>query len=218
MPRILMEITSETKVTVGLLATTVLVIVGGAWLSGQRSTDDRGVTPVAQMDRLVRGGSAVLGAQDAAVTVVEFGDFQCPACGALRRVWQQVRQSSTNQSVRFVFRQFPLPQHEQAQLAAEASLAAEAQGKFWEYYDLLFDNQEKLARGDLERYAEQLEFDMAAFQAALDEGKYREAVQQDINDGRALGVRATPTVYINGTQYTGRYVVEELRAAIDRAR
>lgn len=213
-----MEITNETRITVGLLAATVLVIVGGAWLAGRGSTDEGRVTPVAQMDRLVRGGSAVLGAQEAAVTVVEFGDFQCPACGALHRVLRPVRRSGIDQSVRFVFRQFPLPQHDQAQLAAEASLAAGAQGKFWEYHDLLFDNQEKLARGDLERYAEQLGLDTAAFRAALDEGKYREAVQQDVDDGRALGVRATPTVYINGTQYTGQYVVEELQAAIDRAR
>jgi len=213
-----MEITSETKVTIGLLAVTVLVIVGGAWLSGQDRTDDGGVIQVVQMDRLVRGGSAVLGDQNAVVTVVEFGDFQCPACGVLHRVLQPVMRSDTGQSARFVFRQFPLPQHERAQLAAEASLAAEAQGKFWEYYDLLFDNQEALTRGDLERYAEQLGLDMAVFRAALDEGKYREAVQQDVNDGRALGVRATPTVYINGVRYTGRYVVEELQAAIDRAR
>lgn len=218
MPHILMEITSETRITIGLLAATVLIIMGGAWLAGQGSTDEGRVTPVAQMDRLVRGGSAVLGAQEAAVTVVEFGDFQCPACGALHRVLQPVRRSGIDQSVRFVFRQFPLPQHDQAQLAAEASLAAGAQGKFWGYHDLLFDNQEALTRGDLERYAEQLGLDMAAFRAALDEGKYREAVQQDVNDGRALGVKATPTVYINGTQYTGQYVAEELQAAIDRAR
>ncbi len=213
-----MEITSEAKVTVGLLAVTVLVIIGGAWLAGRRGTDDGGTAQVAQMDRLVRGDSAVLGAQDAAVTIVEFADFQCPACGALHPVMQRVMENNRDRSVRFVFRHFPLPQHEYAQLAAEAAQAAGTQGKAWEYYDLLFENQDSLARGDLESYAERLGLDMAVFRAALDDGRYRGVVQQDVDDGRALGVKATPTVYINGVQYTGRYAEEELQAAIDRAR
>ena len=213
-----MEMTNETKVTIGLLTATVLIIVGGAWLLGRRGTDDGGAAQVAQMDRLVRGDSSVLGAQDAAVTVVEFADFQCPACGTLHPIMRRVMENNRDRSVRFVFRHFPLPQHEYAQLAAEAAQAAGAQGKAWEYYDLLFENQDRLARGDLERYAERLGLDMAAFRSALDDGRHRGAVQQDVDDGRALGVKATPTVYINGVQYTGRYAAEELQAAIDQVR
>lgn len=212
-----MEITNETKVTVGLLIATVLIIISGAWLAGRGGSDEGKMVPAAAQDRLVRGDSIVKGPQDAAVTVVEFADFQCPACGALHPAMQQVMQENAARSVRFVFRHFPLSQHEHAQEAAEASQAAEAQGKFWEYYDLLFTNQNDLTRDGLERYAEQLDLDMDMFRAALDEGTYKEVVQQDASDGRALGVRGTPTVYINGQQYTGGFVVGDLQAVIDAA-
>ncbi len=209
-----MEITPEAKITISLLAAAAVIIVGGAWWAG-RGGSEGATVPASQANRLVRDDSAVLGARDAAVTVVEFGDFQCPACGALYPVMKEVKELYRDKPVRFVFRHFPLSQHEHARLAAEASLAAGAQDKFWEYYDLLFTNQKALARPDLESYAVRLGLNMDQFKSALDERRYGEEVQRDVSDARALGVRATPTVFINGVQYRGGFSVEELKRAIE---
>lgn len=214
-----MEITTETKVLIGIIAATLIIIVGGAWLSG-RNQGPSEAAPLTeeQGQRLVREDDPVLGTSDAKVTVVEFGDFQCPACGALHPALKSVKAAYADQPVRFVFRQFPLTQvHEHAALAAEAAVEAAAQGKFWEYHDRLFENQTALAREDLERYGEELGLDMEAFRAALNDGTHRAAITQDISDGNAVGVQGTPTVFINGIQYTGGYSAVGLQAAIDEA-
>jgi len=102
-----------------------------------------------------------------------------------------------------VFKHFPLGFHKQAQLAAEASMAANAQGKFWEYHDVLFQNTKALARTDLENYASQLGLDMDKFNEALDSGTYKERVQEDMALGQGAGVRGTPSIYVNGRKYDG---------------
>lgn len=212
-----MALTSEHKVLIGILIVTVAIIIGGAFLAGQDANAPTTSAPVANQERLVREDDPVLGASDAAVTVVEFGDFECPACGALHRPLKEIKEIYADDSVQFVFRQFPLQQHENAQLSAEASLEAQAQGKFWEYHDLMFENQQSLTREDLEGYAAQLELDMDSFRSALDNGTYTDAVEEDKIDGRAVGVRGTPSLYINGVNYTGQYSVAGLSAAIDQA-
>lgn len=212
-----MALTGEHKVLIGVLVVTVLIIIGGAFLAGQDANAPTASEPVSNPDRLVREDDPVLGPEDAQVTVVEFGDFECPACGALHPPLKQVKADNADASVRFVYRQFPLEQHDHAQLSAEASLEAQAQGKFWEYHDLLFENQNSLTREDLESYAEQLELDMDSFRAALDDGRHADAVEEDKVDGRAVGVRGTPSLYINGVSYTGQYSVAALQAAIDQA-
>src|SRR5690606_31096550 len=122
------------------------------------------------------------GDADAKVTVVEFSDFQCPYCTRAAEVANKVKENYPK-GVRFVFRQFPLSFHQDAHLAAQASLAAAAEGKFWEYHDLLFENQKSLGRESLEKYAEQLGLNMATFKKALDEGTYKDAVDKDIELG-----------------------------------
>lgn len=138
------------------------------------------------------------GPEDAEVVMVAFSDFQCPYCARAADVTSKVREAYGDQ-VRFVFRQFPLPFHDNAQLAAEAALAAHAQGKFWEYHDLLFDHQDALDRDALESYAEQLDLDMEQFNEALDESTYADEVERDVQLGKQVGVRGTPTMYL-GTQ------------------
>mgnify|MGYP002624585724 FL=1 len=133
---------SDTKVIICVVIATVVVIIGGALYANRNTNqaENHQTAPVDNPERLVGADDPILGAENATVTVVEFGDFQCPACGALHPVLQQVKEDLGDQPVRFVYRQFPLTQiHEYAQLAAEASLAADAQGKFWEYHDLLFE-------------------------------------------------------------------------------
>ena len=138
------------------------------------------------------------GPADAPVTVVVFSDFQCPYCSKAADVAHVVREKYEGK-VRFVFRQFPLSFHKDAHLAAEASLAAHAQGKFWEFHDQLFENQKKLSREDLESYAKALGLNMKKFKAALDDGTYQAAVDADFALGsKKVGVSGTPSMFING--------------------
>lgn len=214
-----MPLSPDAKFGIGILVATVLIIAGGAWYASQSSpvgSQSQDSTPVDQ-GLLVREDSPVRGAQDAQVTVVEFGDFECPACGALHPALQQIKEKYKDQPVRFVYRQYPLPQHPNAALSAEASLAAHAQGKFWELHDLMFENQTNLEREDIQGYAQQLGLNMDQFNNALDDHTYEDQVEHDIRDGRAAGVQGTPTLFINGIRYTQAYSIDGLSAQIDQA-
>lgn len=155
------------------------------------------------------------GEATAPVTIVEFTDFQCPACAAMNPVFEEVLKSYGNK-VRFVVRDFPLNQHEWARKAAEAANAANAQGKFFEYIAILFKNQKALDVPSLKKYASEVGLDRARFDAALDRGTYAAEVQKDVEDGEMYGVGSTPTIFINGVQLK-ILSAEGLRAAIDRA-
>ena len=155
------------------------------------------------------------GEATAPVTIVEFTDFQCPACAAMHPVLDEVLKSYGNK-VRFVVRDFPLNMHEWARKAAEAANAANAQGKFFEYIAVLFKNQKALDVPSLKKYATEVGLDRARFDAALDRGVYAAEVQKDVEDGEMYGVGSTPTIFINGVQLK-ILSAEGLRAAIDRA-
>jgi len=155
------------------------------------------------------------GDANAPVTIVEFTDFQCPACAAMHPVLEEVLKSYGNK-VRFVVRDFPLNQHENARKAAEAANAANAQGKFFEYIAILFKNQKALDVPSLKKYASELGLDRAKFDAALDRGTYAAEVKKDVDDGEMYGVGSTPTIFVNGVQLR-MLSAEGLRAAIDRA-
>jgi len=157
---------------------------------------------------------ATFGPESAKVTLVEFSDFQCPYCSRAAAVTDQIKQKYSKE-VRFVFRQFPLPFHEHAHLAAEAALAAAAQGKFWEYHDLLFKNQQELGRESLEKYAAEAGLEMAAFKKALDQGTFKEAVDQDIELGKKVAVNGTPTLFINGARASNAMDFGAISAQID---
>src|SRR5688572_5585442 len=155
------------------------------------------------------------GPANAPVTIVEFTDFQCPACAAMHSVIEEVLKSYGDK-VRFVVRDFPLNRHEHARKAAEAANAAHAQGKFFEYAALLFKRQQALDVASLKKYASELGLDRARFDAALDRGIYSAEVKRDIQDGEMYGVGVTPTIFVNGVQL-GTLSPEGLREAIDRA-
>jgi protein-disulfide isomerase len=162
------------------------------------------------------GIGASRGDVNSAVTVVEFTDFQCSACGGMYPIVEEVLKSYGTR-VHFVIRNFPLTTvHPNAFNAAQAAEAAKAQGKFWEYIDLMFKNQNALDVDSLKKYATQVGLDRKRFDAELDSGKYIPIVRADLNDGDEYGVEATPTFFINGvilTDYSG----EGLRAAIEKA-
>lgn len=156
------------------------------------------------------------GDPNAAVTVIEFTDFQCSSCGAMYPLVEEVLKSYGSR-VRFVIRNFPLTQaHANAFHAARAAEAAKAQGKFWEYIGFLFKNQTALDDDSLKKYATQAGLDRKRFDVEIEEGKYDAIIRRDMEDGEVFGVEATPTFFINGAILT-EYSAEGLRAAIEKA-
>jgi protein-disulfide isomerase len=161
------------------------------------------------------GNSPTLGPDNAPVTVFIFSEFECPFCGRVQPALEQIREEYGDQ-VRFVFKSFPLPFHSNANLASQAALAAGEQNRFWEYHDILFQNQRALSRSDLERYAEQLNLDMNRFREALDTGRYAEQVDRELAEGRAAGVSGTPTFVINGERVVGALPFDRFQPVIER--
>ena len=165
---------------------------------------------------LTADGAPSFGSADAKVTIVEFSDFQCPYCTRAADATHAIKEKYGDK-VRFVFRQFPLSFHQNAHLAAQASLAANAQGKFWELHDLMFKNQKELARENLDAYAKEIGLDMAKFKSALDEGTFKDAVDADMALGGKVSVSGTPSMFINGKRAANATAAEPLFAEIDAA-
>ena len=156
-----------------------------------------------------------LGDAKAAVTIVAFTDYQCPSCAAIHPALQRVVRENAGK-VRLVARDFPLTQHPEAFKAAEAAEAAREQGKYWEYVHVLMQNQAALGVDKLKSFASELGLDRTRFDSALDSGKFTEMVQRDVEDGMKLGLKGTPTLFINGRRVTAKSY-EELKASIDAA-
>ncbi len=155
-------------------------------------------------------GSPVRGPADARITLVEFSDFECPYCSAaVKQV--DIVMAAYPKDVKLIYKQFPLSMHPHAELAAEASLAAREQGKFWEMYDVLFKNFRQLSRNSILAMAKEIGLDMDKFQSDLDSGKYKAVVNKDLADGEAAGVYGTPAFYINGKQYNGEVTLAALK-------
>ena len=154
------------------------------------------------------------GPKDAKVTIVEFSDFQCSFCRRVESTLEKVKEVYGDR-VRFVFRDFPLSFHPQAQKAAEAGGCAHDQGKFWQLSKLLFENQQALSVGDIKNYASQAGLDVARFSQCLDSDKYREEVLADMRAGQAVGVTGTPAFFINGRMLSGAASFEQFAEIID---
>ena len=160
----------------------------------------------------------IRGPDDALVTLVEYGDFECPYCGQAESVVRELL-SSFGDDLRYVWRHLPLNDvHSKAQLAAEATEAAGAQGKFWEMYDALLAHQDALTPSDLGRYAEELGVDVDRFWEALRHHEYAARVADDVASADASGVSGTPTFFVNGRRHQGAYDVDTLSAIVRSAR
>jgi protein-disulfide isomerase len=163
----------------------------------------------------VEAKGPALGPETAPVTIVEFSDFECPFCLRMHPTLKRVMEEYEGQ-VRLVFRQFPLTNiHPHAQKAAEASLCADAQGKFWEMHDAMFESPGQLAVADLKTHAAEIGLDAEAFAGCLDSGESADEVRADLNAGRALGLRGTPALYINGRYLAGAQPFEVISRVID---
>jgi protein-disulfide isomerase len=154
------------------------------------------------------------GPEDAPVTFVEYGDFECPHCASMEPVLQELRRLA-GPGMRFVYRHFPLTSsHPHAQSAAEAAEAAGAQGAFWPMHDALFANQQALTDRDLVGYAAALGLDADAVATALASHTYEPNVREDFMSGVRSGVSGTPTFFINGVRYDGEYTLDALARAV----
>jgi protein-disulfide isomerase len=156
----------------------------------------------------------VRGGKDAAVTIVEFSDFQCPYCSRAAATLRQVEEKYGDR-VRVVFRDFPLPSHKDAPKAAEAAQCAHEQGHFWQMHDLLFANQQQLQDAAFRRYATQLGLDEKAFGECLDSGRHAAEWRKDKTDGESYGIGGTPAFFINGRFLGGAKPFEAFVEVID---
>jgi len=156
----------------------------------------------------------IQGPDGAPVTLVEYGDFECPYCGQAYLIVRELMARMGDQ-VRLAFRNFPLTQmHPHAQHAAEAAECAGAQGKFWEMHDLLYENQDALEDDDLVSYAAQIGLDMDRFQIELAQHAHADRVREDFMSGVRSGVNGTPTFFINGRRHDGPFDLQSLTDAI----
>ena len=155
-------------------------------------------TPVGPNDHM-QGNS------NAPVTIVEYGDYECPHCGRAYPIVKRI-QEHFGERLLFVFRNFPLNHtHPQAESAAEAAEYVATQGKFWEMHDLLYENQDRLGSDLYEELAEKLHLDPIALTASIDSGQFTDRVRADFTGGVRSGVNGTPTFFINGERYDGSF-------------
>lgn len=162
------------------------------------------------------GNAALLGSADAKVKIVEFSDFQCPHCSRAKLILDEVKKKYKN-DVAIVFKHYPLPFHTQARIASNASLCAKSinESSFWKMYDYMFDNQTKLTAENLKEQAKKIGLDMTKFNECFDANKFDTQIQADIDQGNSIGVKSTPTLFVNGQLVMGAQSAEVLSEIID---
>jgi len=174
--------------------------------------------PAGKVEITIKPTDHIRGNKDAAVTIVEYSDFECPFC---EQVFPTVKQlmDTYGDKVRLVYRHFPLSFHAQAQKAAEASECASEQGKFWEFHDLVFGEQSKINGGvtQLKAWAKQLGLNQSKFDSCLDSGSKADIVKNDLLDGNKMGVTGTPGFFVDGNPIVGAQPYAVFQQAVDAA-
>jgi protein-disulfide isomerase len=212
----------ETKVFVGILAATAILIGAAAFFFGrpQSTTEQK-----ADMSILIRANSYKESSPSATISLVEFGDYQCHACGAYYPVVKQVLKDFEGK-ITYVFREFPLPMHPNAPIAAQAAQAAGKQGKYFVMHEVLYTKQAEWSLGTKARdfilqYAKDIGLDVAQFTKDLDSAEIKQRVADDTNDANTLGVNATPTFYLDGVKIENPTSIDAfeslVKAAIEKA-
>jgi protein-disulfide isomerase len=215
--------TKEAKI---LIAIAVVVVVGGVLLAIFANPQPQEPGAPVDSQSLIRENSHMTKQSSAKVNLVEFGDFQCPGCAAASpRMKEIIELYKDSPDFNFVFRNFPLDTiHPNAQIAAQAAEAAGAQGKYWEMHHLLFEKQGEWGTmpdplNTFVTYAESLGLNSGEFRTAVGNRLYAEVIKADQSDGNAVGVKSTPTFFLNGVKIESPSVptVDELKAKIDEA-
>lgn len=218
-----MKLTNEVKILGGLGIVTLALVIGAAVMFGGSSTPEKAtvVSNDTQKSVLVHNDSHQIKGKNAKVTLVEFGDFQCPACGVAYPIVHQLLQEY-NGKINFVFRNYPLQMHRNARTAANVAEAAGAQGKFFPMFDVLYQNQNEWGESPnpnpyFVKYAEQLGLNMDKFNEAVKNKTYDKRIEKDIADGNSVSISATPTFFLNGEQIVGGLPYDEFKSKIDAA-
>jgi len=186
------------------------------------TSDTRTETPDASAPDFVLGHAqspiaVAIGPKDAKVVVVEFLDFQCPFCKEAHPTLLSLIKNYKNDSVRFEFRHFPLVSiHPFAIPAALASLCANEQKKFLEFYDMAYTRQQEISLQGLSTFAKDLDLNLAPFNACMAEKRYEPFIKKDVDDALALSVEGTPTWFVNATRVVGAVSLESFKALIDK--
>lgn len=167
-----------------------------------------------RVNPVVEARNPAMGPADAPVVLIEYTDFQCPYCERAQATITAVRERYGD-SVVHVFKNLPLPMHQQATLAAEAALCAGGQGKFWEFHDWLFANKKNISNDTLVAEAEALSLDVAAFKECVDSRAYKQQVEDDAKEASTFGIRGTPGFVINGRILTGAQPLDAFVSVID---
>lgn len=158
--------------------------------------------------------SPIYGDPKAPVQIIEFTDFECHFCGQVQPALQEALKTYPTQ-VNLVFKNFPLSMHRHAHAAHMAAMCAHEQGKFWEYRNTLFQNQQALQRGDLLSYAKNLNLNSESFETCLDEEKYASQIEEDQKEGMRAGVMGTPMFFVNGEMLSGAVPFSMFRQIIE---
>jgi protein-disulfide isomerase len=208
---------AEDEATVGVLLAAVLA-TAVAWVIFRLSAavlGERDATLPMNLDRPVEAGrDRIRGPVSAPITLVEYGDFECPFCGSATGVIDELRER-LGDDLRYVFRHLPLSDvHPHAELAAQAAEAAGAQGQFWEMHDLLFQRQDELELPDLVGYAAELGLDVERFTRELQSGEHLSRVLDDVSSAEESGARGTPTFFVGTRRHIGSYDIETLFGAL----
>lgn len=192
--------TQEAKVLLSISVLIVVILLGVVFfLSSSSSAPVKDNYNPVDIKLLIKEDSHKIATDSAKITIVEFGDYQCPACALAQPIVKQVLKDYSGK-VSFVFRHFPLPQHKNAFIAAQAAEAAGEQEKYWQMHDKLYENQNSWAEDNnpLEifvKYAQELNLNLDQFKSSVTSNKYQQKITNDKNDGISLGVNSTPTFY-----------------------
>jgi protein-disulfide isomerase len=190
---------------IGIILLTILILIAGIYFGTQ--TDVAGATTISS--KILLGNKKhIIDAPQSKLTLVEFADFQCPACGDAHPYVKEILDTYKGK-ITFIYRHFPLPQHKNAILAAKAAEAAGEQGKFWEMYDVLYEGQAAWSETTnspaiFTSYATSLNLNIAEFTKSIHSTKFDDAIQADYADGLRVGVNSTPTFFLNGKKLTLR--------------
>lgn len=206
--------TQDIKILGGVGIVTLILIVGAAILMGGSPSQSQKV----DQSLLIRSDSNKISTSSAKLNLVEFGDYQCPACKAAYPVVKQLL-SDEKGKINFVFRNYPFLGQEST-WAGEAAECAAEQGKFWEYHDYLYshqgaENSGTFSKNKLEEIANTLALNSTQFSLCLETDKYSQKVSQDLSDGRALGVNSTPTFFLDGEKIVGISSYADFKSKID---
>jgi protein-disulfide isomerase len=200
---------------------TFLVIIGGLWGVWNLTTQPAGTPKDKKVDLTVTAADHIMGPENAQVTLVEYSDFQCPACRAYAPLVKSIVEKNP-ETVRLVYRHFPLDQHTFAKQAAYAAEAAGKQGKFFEFHNILFDKQEDWQEGkNLDKlfssYAQELKLNVKQFKTDSASSEVKAAIERDIKSGIQFQVDATPTFFLNGTRIENPGSLDDFQKLIDTA-